>query len=81
MIASEREVELKVPTLHFSLVSLWLVLGFALIGTMLALVGWRMVTQIWFGSGIGLALLLVPDVLRARRMPLTLPEPESEAAD
>jgi hypothetical protein len=81
MTASESEVELKAPTLHFSLVSVWLVVGFALIGTMLALVGWRTVTQIWFGSGIGLALLLLPDILRARRLPLTLPEPQSEAAD
>lgn len=80
MIASERE-QPKAPTLHFSLVSAWLVLGFALVGTMLALVGWRLVTQIWFGSGIGLALLLLPDIIRARRQPLVLPERESEAAD
>jgi hypothetical protein len=80
MIASERQ-QLKAPSIHFSLVSLWLVLGFALVGTMLALVGWRMVTQIWFGSGIGLALLLLPDIIRSHREPATLPEPESEAAD
>jgi hypothetical protein len=82
MIASAREQELKAPTLHFSLVSLWLVLGFALVGTMLALVGWRLVTQIWFGSGIGLALLLLPDIIRSRQEPLVLPpQDEAEAAD
>ena len=80
MTASEQQ-ELKAPPLHFSLVSLWLVLGFALVGTMLALVGWRMVTQIWFGSGIGLALLVAPDLIRSHREPTTLPEPQSEAAD
>jgi hypothetical protein len=80
MIASAQQ-DLKAPPLHFSLVSLWLVLGFALVGTMLALVGWRMVTQIWFGSGIGLALLLLPDLVRSHREPTVLPQPESEAAD
>jgi hypothetical protein len=80
MTASEQQ-DLKAPPLHFSLVSVWLVLGFALVGTMLALVGWRMVTQIWFGSGVGLGLLLLPDIIRSHREPLTLPEPESEAAD
>ncbi len=80
MTASEQQ-DLTAPPLHFSLVSLWLVLGFALVGTMLALVGWRMVTQIWFGSGVGLALLLIPDILRSRREPIALPEAKSEAAD
>lgn len=80
MIASEQQ-HLRAPSLRFSHVSLWLVLGFSLVGTMLAMVGWRMVTQIWFGSGVGLAFLLLPDIIRERREPTTLPEPESAAAD
>jgi len=72
MIASE-EQDLKAPPLHFSLVSAWLVSGFALASTMLVLVGWQMVTQIWFASGVGLALLLLPGAVRARREPIARP--------
>jgi hypothetical protein len=80
MIALEQR-DLKAQPLHFSLVSQWLVMGFSLAATMLALVGWQMVTEIWFGSGVGLALLLFPGAMRARRQPITLPEYKSEAAD
>ena len=80
MVASKQH-DLEVASLHFSLVSLWLVLGFSLAGTMLATTGWRMVTQIWVGSGMGLALLLLPDIVRGRREPTTLPEPKPKTTD
>ena len=57
-------------------------IGLFVVGaTALAVVGWRLVTQIWFGSGIGLALLLLPDFIRAHRVPIEVPKRESEAAD
>jgi len=80
MIALEQR-DLKAQPLDFSLVSRWLVLGFALAGTMLALVGWQTVTEIWFGSGIGLAMLLLPGAMRARREPIMLPTRKLETVD
>jgi hypothetical protein len=77
MIELDREKRRSVPALHFGLVSLWLVLGFALIGTALAVFEWRTVTQIWFASGVGLALLVLPDIVRSHREPIALPEPGS----
>jgi hypothetical protein len=79
MSKPEQNGQSRTPMLDFGMVTLWIVAGYALVATVLVVGGWRLVAQIWLGSGLGLALLLLPDLIRLHRKPMELPDPESEA--
>jgi hypothetical protein len=64
---TDREHVPPMAELGAEIVSSWLVMGVALAATALVVIGWRGAARLYVGSAIGLALLLLPDLVALRR--------------